>query len=217
MILEISRSKLQKLVINQIESLFTLSHGKERNILLSCIDMALERSEYCFSYTKNKYYSKDGETYFNPFHSGQNSIFLYFLSNSIFSSYPEAHNLADRVYYLNKTLNGLDLFYQVEMPSIFFLDHPVGSVLGRAKYSERFSFSQNCTVGNNKGIYPTFGQNVKMMAGSKVLGNCRIGSNVIISANSYIKDFDIPSCSLVFGISPNLVIKIKDEEYFKDA
>ena len=103
------------------------------------------------------------------------------------------------------------------MPSIFFLDHPVGSVLGRAKYSERFSFSQNCTVGNNKGIYPTFGQNVKMMAGSKVLGNSRIGNNVIISANSYIKDFDIPSYSLVFGISPNLVIKIKDEEYFKDA
>jgi serine O-acetyltransferase len=38
--------------------------------------------------------------------------------------------LADRIYYLNKALNGLDLFYEVEMPDVFYLDHPVGTVIG---------------------------------------------------------------------------------------
>jgi serine O-acetyltransferase len=94
------------------------------------------------------------------------------------------------------------------MPDVFFLDHPVGSVLGRATYGLNFSFSQNCTVGNNKGIFPTIGKNVQMLSGSKILGRCKIGDNVIVSANTYIKDTDIPANSLVFGSSPNLVIKI---------
>lgn len=100
------------------------------------------------------------------------------------------------------------------MPAVFYLDHPVGSVLGRAAYGELFSFSQNCTVGNNKGIYPTIGRNVRMMSGAKILGNCHIGDNVMFSANAYIKDVDIPSCSLVFGSDRNLVIKRKEPSYF---
>jgi serine O-acetyltransferase len=103
------------------------------------------------------------------------------------------------------------------MPRIFFLDHPIGSVIGRANYGNRFSFTQNCTVGNNKGIYPTIGENVSMMSGSKILGNCLIGNDVIISANAYVKDSDIPSCSLVFAASPNLVInKNWPESYLRD-
>ena len=79
------------------------------------------------------------------------------------------------------------------------LDHPVGSVLGRAQYGEFFSFSQNCTVGNNKGIYPVIGKNVGMLSGSKILGKCEIGDNVIVAANTYIKDQSVPPYSLVFG------------------
>jgi serine O-acetyltransferase len=189
----------------------------EREILKAGIDAALVRSEFCFSQSKNKYYAKNGETYFNPFHSGQYSIFLYYLSNSIFLRYPRASTLADRVYYLNKALNGLDLFYEVKMPRVFFLDHPVGSVLGRATYGEYFSFAQNCVVGNNKGVYPVLGQNVRMMASSMILGDCKIGDNVIISAHSYVKDVEIPSCSIVFGTHPNLVIKTREESYFLEA
>jgi serine O-acetyltransferase len=100
------------------------------------------------------------------------------------------------------------------MPKIFFLDHPVGTVLGKANYGEGFTFAQNCTVGNNKGKYPVFGLNVRMKSGSKVLGDCMIGDNVIISANTYIKDMNIPKCSIVFGSSPNLIIKTKPEIYF---
>jgi serine O-acetyltransferase len=213
--LEIPRTELEALVSRQMENLFGFRQAEERKILIAGIDAALERCEFCFSHTKNSYYAKDGGTYFNPFHSGQYSIFLYFLSNSIFSGYPNASTLADRVYYLNKALNGLDLFYEVKMPRVFFLDHPIGSVLGRAVYGEGFAFSQNCTVGNNKGAYPVIGQDVRMMASSMILGACKIGNNVIISAQSYVKDVDIPPCSIVFGAHPNLVVKARDESYFK--
>ncbi|MFK2235759.1 serine acetyltransferase [Bacteroides fragilis] len=46
-----------------------------------------------------------------------------------------------------------------------------------------------------------------MCANSSIIGNCLIGDNVIIGANSGVKDEDIPNDSLVFGYSPNLVVK----------
>lgn len=51
-----------------------------------------------------------------------------------------------------------------------------------------------------------------MCSNSKILGKSKIGDNVIVSANTYIKDEDIPDNSLVFGQSPNLVIKKKSIE-----
>lgn len=121
------------------------------------------------------------------------------------------HNLADKIYFLNKTLNGLDLYYEVLMPKVFHLDHPIGSVMGRASYGENFTFAQLCTVGNNKNIFPVIGDNVQMLSGSKILGKCIIGDNTIISANTYIKDEDVPSNSLVFGSSPSLVVKSRKD------
>jgi serine O-acetyltransferase len=206
MLLEISKKQLQSLVQKQLNNIFFL-RDEEIPVLFLAIELALNRSEKCFSHTNNKYYKKNKLVYFNPFHSGQYSIFLYFLSNSIFKIDESQKILADKIYYLNKCLNGLDLFYEVSMPKVFFLDHPVGTVLGRATYGEFFSFSQNCTVGNNKGVYPVFGKNVVMFSGSTVIGRCSVGNNVTISANSYIKDENIPPCSIVFGSSPNIVIK----------
>lgn len=101
----------------------------------------------------------------------------------------------------------MDLYYEVIMPDIFFFDHPMGSVIGRGKFGNYFSFVQGCTVGNNNGIYPEFDDKVIMLSDSKVIGKCKIGKNVIIAANTYIKDTDIPDNSIVFGCSPNLTIK----------
>ena len=204
--LEIEQSALLKMVIKQVDNLFFIEDEEKKTISVLLSDV-LERCEYCFSFSVNKYYRKDGDVYFNPFHSGQYSIFLYFLSNSIFKRFEHSGTLSSRIYYLNKCLNGLDLFYEVDMPKVFMLDHPVGSVMGRAQYGEFFAFSQNCTVGNNKGIYPVIGKNVGMLSGSKILGKCEIGDNVIISANTYIKDQSVAPYSLVFGSSPDLVIK----------
>jgi len=122
--------------------------------------------------------------------------------------------LADKIYYLNKTLNSFDLFYEIKMPNIFFLDHPYASILGRAQYKDYFIFQQNCTVGNNHGIYPTFGEYVWLFSNAAVIGDCNIGNNVFISIGAYVKDTDIPDNTIVFGKSPDLVIKSKSAEYF---
>lgn len=206
MIIEIESDGLMRLLFKQIDSYFCLDQN-EMGVIKDCFDEVLRRCEYCFSFCSNKYYKKNNAVYFNPYHSGQYSIFLYYLSNTIFRTDGQRKILADKVYYLNKALNGLDLFYEVHLPDIFSLDHPVGSVIGRAEYSNYFSFSQNCTVGNNKGIYPKIGTNVSMKSGAKIIGKSCIGDNVIVAANAYIKDQNVPSMSIVFGSSPNLIIK----------
>lgn len=206
MIISPSFETLNKLIRHQIHNLFLLEKIEDDGLTRS-LPEALRRAKKCFSQSENKYYWKDGEVFFSTYHSGQYCIFLYFLAHQVFLDNSELRDLADKIYYLNKTLNGLDLYYEVEMPDAFHLDHPVGSVMGRAKYGENFTFAQQCTVGNNKGIFPTIGNNVKMLSGSKIIGQCTIGDNVIVSANTYIKDTNIPENSLVFGSSPNLVIK----------
>ena len=215
MILEITVENLEALLKKQLGNLFMFNEICEGKILSAGINMALKKCEYCFSRSRNKYYSKNGETFFSPWHSAQNCIFLYYLSRAVFEIAPEARTLADRIYYLNRTLNGADLFYEVKLPDIFFTDHPLGSIMGRGEYSDFFSFAQNCTVGANNYLFPKFGKNVRMLSGSKVLGKCNIGENVIFAANTYVKDTDIPPCSIVFGNYPDIVIKTRDEMYFR--
>jgi serine O-acetyltransferase len=209
--LEIPKHDLLELLKKQLGNFFPLSKS-DHLVLEESMSIVLDRAEYCFSKTTNRYYSKNGSPYFNPFHSGQYSIFLYYFSNTVYKTNYERKNLlADKIYYLNKAMNSLDLFYEVELPKVFFTDHAVGSVLARATYGEYFSFSQNCTVGNNKGVYPVLGENVVVGPGSMILGKCSIGSHVIVAANSFVKDTDIPSYSLVFGQHPNVVIRARTE------
>ena len=58
--------------------------------------------------------------------------------------------ICDKLYFLNKQMNGLDMFYAIELPKHFGAEHPVGSVMGRAKYSNGFFFYQGCTVGGTR-------------------------------------------------------------------
>jgi serine O-acetyltransferase len=208
MITSVPKSDIPAILIHQLESFFPICE-KEKECINERLEGALSRIEKCFSPNPNKYYHRNGETYFNPFHSGQYTVFLYFYSREIFLSGNSI--LADKVYYLNKIMNSCDLFYEVELPSYFSLDHPHGTVMGRAKYSDGLSFAQYSTVGNNKGIYPVIGKNCRMCMNSAIIGNCHIGDNVTIGAGCLVKDTDIQSDSLVFGQSPNLIIKKKKE------
>ena len=189
MLMTQSISEINVLLLRQLSSFFVLSEDDKKAVEQS-VPCALDKCERSFSKTRNKYYSEAGVTKFDPLHGRQWGA-----------------SVSDKLYALNKAMASVDLFYQVELPDIFTFDHPLGSVMGRASYSDYFTFSQGCTVGNNRGIYPRFGQSVFMLSDSKVIGDCEIGSNVIIGANAYVKDVDIPSNSLVFGQSPNLVIK----------
>ncbi len=207
MITSIPIEQIAEQLIKQLSNLFLIT-TEEEDLVKTYMGGVLNRLELNFKQNPNKYYSRGGEVYFNPYQSAQYTIFLYYFSNMIYHQ-TENRFLADKLYYLNKVMNACDLYYEVELPAYFTLDHPVGSVMGRAKYGNGFSFGQNCTVGNNKGIYPQLGKNVRMCANTSIIGNCKIGDNVIIGANSGVKDEDIPDDSIIFGYSPNLIIKHK--------
>ena len=206
MLFEISKEDIIKGLISQLTSFFSVSED-EAKVVNSLSETVFKRCEINFSKNKNKYYSKSGEAYFNPYHSGQYTVFLYYFSNTVFKNESDQIQLADKIYYLNRIMNACDLFYEVELPEIFMLDHPLGSVMGRAKFGEYLAFSQNCTVGNNNNNFPIIGNHVTMTANSMILGNSKIGNNVILGAGACVKDQDVPDNSIVFGSSPNLIIK----------
>ena len=111
-------------------------------------------------------------------------------------------------------MNGLDIFYAIDLPKHFGAEHPVGTVLGRATYGENFFFYQGCTVGgfhqkNGTIAYPVIGDNVKMFANSTIIGNSHIGNGVKVGAGAIIKNQDIPQNAIVFGESPNLIVKLE--------
>jgi len=200
----INNESLFELLCKQLNNFFFIEND-ELLILKELQQAVLERLAKCIGKVDNKYFKKDGEAFFSPYHSGQYLMFLYFYSNEIAK---RGHSeLQDKVYYLNKILHSVDIYGEIALPDVFFLEHPLGTVLGRAKYGNNFFAMQGCTVGGNKGCYPVIGENVKMYSNSKILGKSNIGNNVLISANCYIKDVDIPDNVTVFGQSPNLIIK----------
>ena len=198
----------------QITSFYGLT-STELEIIDSNISMAVSRTLDCFTYIKNKYYTANS---INFLHSGQYFIFLLYLANTIYTfeikskqekaeSVLKARMICDKIYCLNKMLSSCDFYYEVELPKYFLVEHPTGSVIGRAHIGDGFMFYQGCTVGGNNGKYPTIGENVVMYSNSKILGDSRIGNNVLIGANCYIKDMEIPDNVMVFGQYPNIVIK----------
>ena len=86
--------------------------------------------------------------------------------------------------------------------------------MGRGKYGNGFFFYQGCTVGGTYDKagsihYPVIEENVKMYANSSILGKCHVGENTQIGAGALVKNQDVPDNSIVFGLSPNLIIKTK--------
>lgn len=208
---EIDLMSVKELLLNQLSNMFGLNEG-DREVWAQIMPGALAKVEENFKHSDNKYYNREGECYFNPFHSGQYCIFLYYISYEIAHLDRSNKNnlkLADKVYYLNKIMNSVDLFYEIELPAHFGVEHPLGSVMGRAKYGDNFFFYQGCTVGGNHHIYPTIGDNVKMCANTTILGASLIGNNVTLGAGALIKDQDVPDNVNVFGQSPNLIFKPK--------
>lgn len=212
----VGNSKLLDIVFLQVANNFFLE-GEDKEAIEEVFKKSLDRLVMCFEKNKNKYFtSSGGSIFFNPYHSGQYCIFLYILSNELFKS--GAQDTAAKVYYLNKMLNSCDVLYAVNLPEVFFLEHPVGSVLGRADYGENFVCHQGCTVGGNgkvdEEIYPVIGEGVCMFANSSVIGNCSIGSNVFISSGVVIKDTDVPDNSIVFNKKDDIYIKNMPIDWF---
>lgn len=196
--------EILQVILLQLRNNFALSDEEAKIISQPQIcEGGYESTVDCFGKSTCKYFHK--ENGLNPFNSVMYTNYLYQVSHLL---YKKGHSkIADKLYYLNKMLNGVDLFYAIELPEHWNCEHPLGSVMGRAKYGDYFFFYQGCTVGGNHANYPKIGDNVTMFSNSKILGNCEIGNNVIMSANSYIKDMAVPDNTIVFGQYPSVIFK----------
>jgi serine O-acetyltransferase len=200
--LSLGHHELAVYVRRQFENLFP--DGADLGDLPAFIDIALGRIEHCFSRVRLKGFFANGEARFSHWHSDQYAIFLYYLANTAFREKP-GHPIADKAYALNKALHALDAFYEVELPDVFAVQHPVGTVLGRATYADYFICYHNCTVGANlENDYPSFGRGIVMYGGSRVIGKTAVGDNSFVSTGAIVIDGGaLAGDSVLHGICPN--------------
>mgnify|MGYP002510054912 CR=1 FL=1 len=209
---------LARLIEKQCGSYWPMNAGDGEKLNLSCVGRALARWKECFARRP----STKRQPVFHGLpvdylHTVEWSVFLYFVSNELGRSGDE--QWASKVYFLNKIMCSVDWFYAIELPAHFWAEHPVGSVLGRAKYGDKLFVYQGTTVGGSPGNdetkYPELGSDVVLCANATVLGNTVIGSNAIVSANSCLVNETIPDNCIVFGHSPDIVIKVMEPERIK--
>lgn len=201
--LYLSPENLTQYTARQLDHLFPIGSFKDTcQVLARHLPNVLDRLEYCFARIHNKYYQIDGEVHFSPLMTDQYATFLYFLANTVFR---DGHNaeMAGRLYGLNKALHGLDVYYEVEMPRVFFLVHCLGTVLGRAQYGEFLVVYQGVTVGGNLNYeYPVIGSKVALFSNSSVLGKSVVHDGTLVSAGAALMDVDVPPGQVCFGRHP---------------
>ena len=110
---------------------------------------------------------------------------------------------------ISRFFTGIEIHPGAKIGKRLFIDHGMGVVIG-----------ETCTIGDNVTIYqgvtlggtgkekgkrhPDIGDNVLIAAGSKILGNIKVDSNVNIGANSVVLT-NVPSYSTVVGIPGHIV------------
>lgn len=214
----IDHNWIEHLVLHQLSSFW---QNIDKSIIHKSIPSALQSIEKGFTGLPNRRFFDGENVCFSPYISLHWMLFLYWLARDIYlSGKGITPKEADQVYYLNKILHANDWYYGVNLPVHFLCEHPLGSVLGKADYGDYLFVYQGTTVGGNRRnghlYYPKLGVNVTLFANASVLGDSKIGNNVIISADTYIINESIPDNCIVFGKSPNLLIKEKTEQEIKE-
>jgi serine O-acetyltransferase len=198
-----SRSELIDYTTAQLSTFFP--DGKSapiKHTIEQHIDEALSRLMVCVNAVKT--WEKNS---FNYLHSSQYCTYLYLLANTIWRNTQET-DTATKLFLLNKMLNGIDMFYEIKMPDIFFIGHSTGIVLAKADYSNYFVIYQNSTVGKNHGIAPSLGEGVIMYPNSAIIGRSIVGDHSIIAQGVSVTNTNIKGSCMVFsGETPTLSIK----------
>ena len=204
--LSLKKEELLSLVSKQINNIIPDGKIITNTILRPSFNLSLERLEFCFSKINLKYCRENNQVVFNHLYSDQYSMFLYFLSNSAYKN-NLGKNVCEKIYCLNKYLNAIDIYFDVELPNIFLLVHPLGTVLGKAKYSDFLLVYQQCTVGSNKMKHPVIGKNVTLRPNASILGNCKVSDNCELGAKSLLLDKNLNKNSLYTGNPRKFLIK----------
>jgi serine O-acetyltransferase len=156
---------------------------------------------------------------FNVLQSSQHTIFLYFLANTIWTRSGDTA-AATRLFLMNKALNGIDLFYEIAMPQVFYIGHSVGIVLAKATYGEFLVLYQNSTVGRHKDQIPVIGERVVLYPNTAVIGRSVVEDDAVVSQGVSVVNKHVPKGSMAFAGPPGeLVFRPRPDgllrEYFR--
>lgn len=208
--LSLTINELKNYVEKQIETLIPDALYKTGQIKDSDIISAVSKCDYCFSHIKNGAFNDGkGKTFFSHVHADQYAMFLVYLSNYIWKERQDKI-VCDRIMYLNRILHSFLMSYKAKVPDIFWLAHPVGSVIGNADYSDYLYISQNCTIntaGTADELKPHIGKFFSMGAGAAVIGDKPIGDNCSIGVNAVLYDTELKDNSIVINNNGNIEIK----------
>jgi serine O-acetyltransferase len=199
----LEQAQLEQLIVRQLEHLVPDGLPINQHILHQHLSHALER--LCICINSVRWWKKNE---FDHLHSSQYTIFLYFLANTIWRETNDTE-LPTKLFILNKALNGIDLFYEINMPSRFFIGHSLGIVLAKATYADYFAIYQNCTVGKNHGVSPILDEGVLLYPNTAVIGRCHIRARTVVAQGVSIVNQDTPGESTVFSAA-NGRLKFKE-------
>jgi serine O-acetyltransferase len=191
--------------------------GREAAFRKACdahLDEALERMHVCINACAP--WRPDE---FNVLQSSQHAIFLYYLSNTLWRRSGDAE-AGTRLFLMNKALNGIDLFYEIAMPPVFYIGHSVGIVLAKATYGNYLVLYQNSTVGRHKDQIPVIGDRVVLYSNTAVIGRSVIGSDAVLSQGVSAVNKTVPQGVIAFrGAGSDLTFQPRPdnllEEYFR--
>ena len=199
--LSLQTEELKSYLANQLNVFFPDNYRMEGDDIDSAFSLALERLENCFKYlTFPAYCDDNGQTHFSHLHADQYAQFLYYFSNSLWII-SQNKPICDKVMALNRLLNNFFFSYKGKLPDIFFLGHPIGSILGNAVYDDFLVVFQNVTINTSADEYgnpaPILGKGLFLGAGAKIIGNKKIGDRVSISVDTVVYDREIPDDKVV--------------------
>lgn len=146
-------------------------------------------------------------------YSGLHAVWLHLIAHKLFKR--KFTTLARIISQISRFITGIEIHPGAQVGRRLFIDHGMGVVIG-----------ETCRIGNNVTIYqgvtlggtgkeetkrhPDLDDNVLVSAGTKVLGNIRIGENSKIGANSVVL-INVPRDSTVVGI-PGRIVKQAGEK-----
>ena len=140
-------------------------------------------------------------------YAGLHAVWSHLIAHKLYNK--KHYVLARMISQVSRFFTGIEIHPGAKIGKRLFIDPGMGVDIG-----------ETCTIGDNVTIYqgvtlggtgkqkgkrhPDIGDNVLIAAGSKVLGNIQINSNVNIGANSVVLQ-SVPSYTTVVGIPGHIV------------
>src|SRR5262245_36587483 len=158
--------RLARYVMRQLQTHFPDDATLAHDVLEGATARALAAVARCFRQVALPGYTQGDDAALSHLHGDRYATFLAYLAREL--ALAGHADPAARVYLLNKARHGLDLFYEVALPEVLLLVHPVGSVIGRAQLGNFLCLYQNCSIGGSpregRLEYPVVGDGVLLFA-----------------------------------------------------